>query len=118
MIAALFIIAKADGRIHPNELSFVEHVAAIFGFGPHQFARLKSMHLSGDGESDPYEILGRTRQASEKEIKSVYRKLIRENHPDTLMSQGVPEEFIDLATEKMAIINSAYDEIAKQRGIK
>jgi DnaJ like chaperone protein len=34
------------------------------------------------------------------------------------MSQGVPQEFIDLATKKMAIINAAYDQVSKQRGIK
>ena len=118
LIAALFIIAKADGHIHPNEMSFVENVADIFGFSPHQFTRLKSMHLGSGGDADPYEILGLTRDADEKEIKSTYRKLIRENHPDTLMAQGVPEEFIDLATEKMATINAAYDQIAKLRGLK
>jgi DnaJ like chaperone protein len=34
------------------------------------------------------------------------------------MAQGMPQEFIDLANEKMAAINSAYDTIKKQRGIK
>ena len=34
------------------------------------------------------------------------------------MAQGVPQEFIDLATEKMATINAAYDQISKLRGIK
>lgn len=119
LIAALFIIAKADGNIHPNELAFVQRVAAIFGFGPHQFERLKTIHLGGGGgEADPYEILGLDKTASDKEIKSTYRKLIRENHPDTLMAQGVPQEFIDLATEKMATINAAYDQIEKMRGLK
>ena len=40
-----------------------------------------------------------------------------ENHPDKLLARGVPEEFIALATEKVAAINEAYDEIAKERGI-
>ncbi len=119
LIAALFIIAKADGTIHPNELAFVERVAAIFGFSPHQFERLKTIHLGGGGgDADPYEILGLDKSASDKEVKSTYRKLTLENHPDTLMAQGVPQEFIDLATEKMATINAAYDQIAKMRGLK
>lgn len=118
LVAALFIIAKADGQIHENELQFVERVAAIFGFGPQQFHRLRAIHLGDEGEADPYEILGVDSSASDQDIKSSYRKLTRENHPDTLMAQGVPQEFIDLATEKMATINAAYDDIAKRRGLK
>ena len=52
-----------------------------------------------------------------EDIKRVYRKLIIENHPDKLIAHGLPQEFIDLANEKMAAINSAYDTISKQRGI-
>ncbi|NQV99666.1 MAG: TerB family tellurite resistance protein [Rhodospirillales bacterium] len=118
LIAALFVIAKADGHVHPGEIAFVEQVATIFGFSPHQFERLKSIHLGGSDEIDPYEVLGIDKSATAQEIKSTYRKLTRENHPDTLMAQGVPQEFIDLATEKMATINAAYDKVAKQRGIK
>jgi len=118
LIAALFIIAKADGHVHPDEIAFVERVATIFGFGPNQFERLKTIHLGNAGDADPYEVLGLERSATDQEVKSTYRKLTLENHPDTLMAQGVPQEFIDLATEKMATINAAYDTLAKQRGIK
>lgn len=118
LLAALFIIAKADGHVHPSELAFVEQVATIFGFNSHQIERLKTIHLGNASEADPYEVLGIDSGASDKDIKSTYRKLIRENHPDTLMAQGVPQEFIDLATEKMATINAAYDTIAKVRGLK
>jgi len=46
-----------------------------------------------------------------------YRKLIKEHHPDLLIAQGVPEELIDVANEKLAAINDAYDKISKIRGI-
>jgi DnaJ like chaperone protein len=52
------------------------------------------------------------------EIKSAYRKLIREHHPDTLIAQGMPEEFIEIANSKVAAINAAYDKICSDRGIK
>ncbi|MBL9035895.1 MAG: molecular chaperone DjiA, partial [Rhodospirillaceae bacterium] len=45
------------------------------------------------------------------------RKLVRDNHPDKLMAQGLPVEFIELATQKLATINAAYDKVAKERGI-
>ena len=34
-----------------------------------------------------------------------------------LMALGVPKEFVAIATEKVAAINGAYGEIAKERGI-
>jgi len=41
---------------------------------------------------------------------------VRENHPDKLIARGVPEEFIRLATDKLAVINAAFDKIEKERG--
>ena len=39
------------------------------------------------------------------------------SHPDKLMARGVPKEFVTIATEKVVIINEAYDAIAEERGI-
>ena len=68
--------------------------------------------------ADPYGILGLKRDASAEAIKAAYRKLTRESHPDRLMAQGLPQEFLDMATAKMATINAAYDRIARERGLK
>ncbi len=38
--------------------------------------------------------------------------------PHTLIGQVLPQEFIDLANEKMAAINTAYDRIEKERGLR
>ena len=42
---------------------------------------------------------------------------MRDNHPDRLMANGVPAEFIELANRKLAAINAAYDTIARERGL-
>ena len=52
-----------------------------------------------------------------EELKSAYRTLVRENHPDRLIAQGMPQEFIDLANDKLAKINAAYDRVAQVRGL-
>lgn len=52
--------------------------------------------------SDPYQTLGVTRSASEKEIKSAYRKLAKELHPDK--NKDKPK-----ATERFSAVTSAYD---------
>jgi len=116
LLDGLFHIAKADSRVSPEELGFLRAVAAIFGFSEEDFERIHHAHLGAD-EADPYTILGVSRDATSAEIKASWRRRIRETHPDKLIAQGLPKEFVDLATEKMARINAAYDKIAKARGI-
>jgi DnaJ like chaperone protein len=67
---------------------------------------------------DPFDILGISRGATDAEIKSAYRALIRKNHPDTLIAKGLPQEFVDIANEKMAAINAAYDDVERERGLR
>ncbi len=116
IIDLLFHIAMADGVMHPAEMDYLSEVARIFNISENEFARILESHL-GPNKSDPYVVLGVDREASDKEIKSAYRKLIKEHHPDLLIAQGVPEELIDVANEKLAAINDAYDKICKIRGI-
>jgi len=119
LVGGLFHIAKADGAVHPNELRFLRKTALIFGFTERQFERLKTIHLGAASETaDPYQVLGISRRASAQEIKKAYRKLIRENHPDAVIAKGMPQEFIEVANEKMAAINAAYDTVEKERGLR
>jgi len=52
--------------------------------------------------ADPYSTLGVARGASEKDIKSAYRKLAKELHPDT--NQNNPK-----AADRFAQVTNAYD---------
>ncbi|TCM18602.1 DnaJ-class molecular chaperone [Novosphingobium sp. PhB165] len=52
--------------------------------------------------ADPYSTLGISRTASEKEIKSAYRKLAKELHPDT--NKDNPK-----AADRFSEVTSAYD---------
>ena len=116
LLDGLFHIAKADSIIHPKELEFLEAVATIFGFKQAEWLRIKEGHLGPD-QADPYTVLGVLRDVTDGELKREYRKLVREHHPDALIAQGVPQEFVDIANNKLAVINAAYECIAKQRGL-
>lgn len=108
-------IARADGRIHPGERKFLEGVSEIFGFDRTTFERVTALYEDG-GDSDPFRVLGVRPDATDADIKAAHRKLVVENHPDRLIAQGMPEEFVGVANEKLAAINAAYDKIKQLRG--
>jgi len=114
VLDGLFEIAKADGVLHPGEAVFLERVAEIFGFAPNEFRRIRASHFAPE-LTDPYVILGVSYVAGPEEIKQTYRRLVRENHPDSLIARGVPPEFEKLANDKLAAINAAYEAIQKER---
>jgi DnaJ like chaperone protein len=116
VLDGLFFIAKADGAVHARELEYLENVASIFGFSETDFVRIRARHVQPDRE-DPYVILGIERSAGDDEVKRAYRKLVAEHHPDRAISRGLPEEFVKIATEKLAKINGAYDQIERERGL-
>ena len=116
LLHGLFHIAKADGVLHPGEQAYLAAVAEIFGFDEADFARIREYHMGPD-QADPYTILGIPHDAGEHEIRTAWRQLIRENHPDRAIASGLPQEFVDLANEKLAAINDAYDRISRQRGL-
>ncbi|WP_297421141.1 DnaJ domain-containing protein [Clostridium sp.] len=58
---------------------------------------------------NPYEVLGVKPGASQDEIKSAYRKLIKQYHPDQFGDNPLK----DLAQEKMIQINEAYEALTK-----
>ncbi|MFV3075829.1 TerB family tellurite resistance protein [Niveispirillum fermenti] len=118
LLAGLFHIAAADGVVHQAELVFLRRVADIFGFPAAEFEqvwRQHGAHLEGADEpdADPHAVLGVARDADFATVKAAYRKLVRENHPDRLIAQGLPQEFIDLAQEKMSALNAAYEKIER-----
>ena len=114
LLDGLFLIALADGILHPKELTYLENVSREFGLNSSIFDRICARHMAGN-EIDPFEILGISHNSTDDEVKKAYRNLIRENHPDTVIAQGMPQEFVDVANEKMAQINTAYEKIEKQR---
>jgi len=60
---------------------------------------------------DPYKILEIPHDATDDEVRRVYRDLAKKYHPDGFKDNPLA----DLATEKMKQINEAYDTIQRER---
>ena len=67
---------------------------------------------------DAYKALGVEPDATDKEIKTAYRRLMNQHHPDKLVAKGMPESMLEVAKERTREINAAYDLIKERRGIK
>lgn len=114
ILDGLFHIAKADGYVHEREIAFLRRVAEIFEIEDQHFEQILSRHAHL-GEDDPWRILGVERGVPFEVVRSRYRKLVGENHPDRLIARGVPEEFVAIANSRLAAINRAYEIIERGR---
>lgn len=124
VLAALFYIARADGPMTKGELRLLQGVHLRFGLDSAAWDRAKGGQAGQGGaalrrveEIDAYAVLGLPANATDEEVRLAWRKLMRENHPDGLAARGVPAEFVDRATRKVANINAAWDRIKRQRGL-
>jgi DnaJ-domain-containing protein 1 len=65
--------------------------------------------------NDPYEILGVAPSIADEDLKAVYHRKVQQTHPDRLVAMGLPTEIVQLASDKIARINEAYERICQQR---
>jgi DnaJ like chaperone protein len=114
LLDCLFHIARADGTVSREEIEYLTSVCDLLGLERARFERIRAENVS-PAEGDPYAVLGVPHDAAMESIKQTYRRLVRENHPDRLIAQGMPPEFVDIANDKLAAINAAYEAIQKQR---
>jgi DnaJ like chaperone protein len=116
VLDGLFQIAGSDGAITGDELAYLKSVSDLFEFSEDTFRRIKASHLGQDAD-DPYAVLGVRNDAPFEEIRAVYRKLMLENHPDTVTAaKSAPREYEPVAHEKSAAITTAYARIRADRG--
>ena len=68
---------------------------------------------NGMNRTQALALLGLNNEASERDIKVAYRKLMAQHHPDKLVSQGLPKHMMELAVKKSQDIQSAYEFLKK-----
>ena len=120
VLGSLFAIARADGPVNFKEQTYLATVHRAFGLDRVAWDRASGAappRANTPDEDDPYDILGVPRSTPGEEVRAVWKRLMRENHPDTLAARGVPAEFIQKATASVARINAAWDRIKRDRGL-
>lgn len=128
-------ICAIDGDINVDEIFFIEKVSHSFGIDRESYRSVmksfeknknnkeNSSHKRNEDDNtidddddkynidlnSAYKILGCKLGCPFSEVKSSYRKMISEFHPDKIQGKGLPQDFIDFANEKTKMINKAYD---------
>lgn len=140
-----FRAASADGYIGPFKQKILNHICQQYGFNYHDFAgfyqhtqtserqyhqsasqqghqrqRSSQQHAAPPNQrttelNNAYKILGASKSDTDAVVKKKYRIKMSENHPDKLISKGLPEEMIKLANQKTSEIKQAYELIKKRR---
>lgn len=116
VLDGLFHIAKADEAVHEAEYLYVKNVATIFAFSESDFERIAARHVQR--ADDPYLVLKADRSMSDQDLKRHYRRMVAENHPDREIARGLPPEAVKIATERLAVINAAWERIAAERNLR
>ena len=113
LLRLLFKIAEADRRgISEAEERVIRVIAETLRISAATYQSIAAEFNAGNERA--YRILGVSPQASNQQIRSAYRRLAAQHHPDTVANLG--EEFTAVAEEKFKLINEAYAEIRAKRG--
>lgn len=117
MFNILMQVASADSIVTKEEQTILDTVARIFRISQSQYENTKTQY-HGNETAKNYSILDCKPTDSNDVIKSAYKKLIKDFHPDVIASKGLPEEFTKFAADKFTKISQAYEEIKKERNFK
>jgi DnaJ like chaperone protein len=120
--------AVGAGEIAESKRERLWLIARAFGVDRVELAQIEARLRSGrQGANLPataldlsaaYRALGLAPEASDKEVKTAYRRLMNEHHPDKLVSRGLPESMTAVAEAKTQQIRAAYDRIKAARGLR
>ncbi|NVJ67453.1 MAG: co-chaperone DjlA [Gammaproteobacteria bacterium] len=131
-------MAMADGQVDQVEQDILRQIGQRLGFasfiidqlikmvqaaqGFHQYSQQQGGQRAGghSGYGAPsieqaYQVLGVTASDDKATVKKAYKRLMSQHHPDKLVSKGLPESMIKIATEKTQEIKSAYELIEKHK---
>lgn len=109
----LFGIARSDGSIDRSEVDMINTIAGFLRISKSDYSSVKAMFVKDTDSA--YKILEIEPTASDEEVKKAFKKMAIKYHPDKVSHLG--EDVQKAAEEKFQQLNSAYNEVKKQRGM-
>jgi len=106
----LFGIANADGSVSDSELKKLSQIATGMRLRLPDFESIKAMFVKNTDNA--YKILEVDANASEEQIKTAYRKMVKKYHPDKL--RGQDPAMIKGAEEKFREVQKAYETLMRK----
>jgi DnaJ like chaperone protein len=122
VLGFLFNLAFIDGVLNENEEEILKKISKTFRISQNDFDQLLESFKSFYKESENFtelsvdeasKILDLRESDTIEDVKRKYKKLVKENHPDIIMGKGLDDEFVKDATEKLQLINEAYEVLKK-----
>lgn len=105
----LFGIVQSDGDVASSEVIIIERIANYLRISHRDFESIKAMFYSS--KTNAYKILELDKDASPKDIKSAYRRMVKKFHPDKVQHLG--KEHQKGAEEKFRKVQEAYEQLQK-----
>ena len=113
LIHILYGLSAADGDVHEKEVQVIQAIANYLNINKNDYESIKAMFAKDD--KAPFRVLELSPDASDHEIKRAYRKMANKYHPDKVSHLG--KEMQSSAEEKFKAVNSAYQQLKKNRNI-
>lgn len=113
MLHFLFGIASADGSVSDPENEVIHKISGYMAITGSDFESIRAMFVSQTDAS--YRILEIEPTTSDEDVKKAFRRMAMKYHPDKVSHLG--EDFKKVAHEKFRKVQSAYDQIKKERGL-
>lgn len=107
LISMLLQVALSDDDFSAREESIVREVARLLGMSDSDWERFAES--KGLNRLNPWAVLGVRRGATPDEIRTAYRQVMLQNHPDRFAQS--PKDFQDLATKKTIAARRAYEQL-------
>lgn len=124
-------LALVKGAVSPAERELLVRIADGLGIGRLDVMRLEALlrarHRFSQAPAQParasaldkaYLALGIDASASDREVKTAYRRLMNEHHPDKQVARGLPEAMLEMAKDRTSEIRAAYETIRESRGFR
>ena len=120
----LFMMALADGEIDDAEVALLRAIPDPLGFKPEVFDLVVAEFAGGDEDegssgdaalAEAYATLGVLSDATDAEVKKAWKKKLAAFHPDKIQGKDLDPEWVELANQKSAEINQAYETIQAAR---